>query len=227
MRSSGHSDVGGWGTTIWEICIDDTFRPHGRICRQVLKETSGSGSTLRRRPERLKVSWGEGGLASNILKSILRSSSFTLPLDAEDEELSKAIQHQQHHLRRVKRREKLFAGNKNVQRTFLAWNWDTPEKLHTDSAQFETGPIITEGAGSEGPCIWERERRVGISVTLMLESGESRGKSPVKGTQKRSFSVLLKITEITPLHQNLVRTELTSGTSTEGIEYREPASEVS
>nr|KAF6439895.1 hypothetical protein HJG63_001714 [Rousettus aegyptiacus] len=40
--------------------------------------------------------------------------------DAEDEELSKAIQHQQHHLRRVKRREKLFADGCSSHNTAMA-----------------------------------------------------------------------------------------------------------
>lgn len=105
---------------------------------------------------------------------------------------------------------------------------ETTQKGYTEIAlDLKQAPASLKEPDLRGPCIWERERRVGIPDTLTLESGESRGKSPVKGTQKRSFSVLLKITEITSLHQNLVRTEPTSGTSTEGIEYREPASEVS
>ena len=121
-------------------------------------------------------------------KSILRSSPSTLLPAAEDEELPKAIQYQQHFLRRVKRREKQFAGNENTQGTFLSRG---PRKDTHSSHSRKTGPQHHRGARLEGLCVWKLKGRVGIDDALLFESGESRDAVSSDGNVKEMFKCIL------------------------------------
>ena len=109
----------------------------------------------------------------------MRSSPFILLSAAEDEELPKAIQYQQHLLRRVKRREKQFTGNENNQDMKPKPRKDT-HGLHSR----KTGSQHHPGARVEGLCVWELEGRVGVSDALLFESGESRDAVSSEGNIK-------------------------------------------
>lgn len=86
---------------------------------------------------------------------------------------------------------------------------------------------ITEGAGWEGPCVWEGEGRVGASHTLPLESGESSDVVSSERNTKETFQCIIKNHRDNPSPSKSSQENRTHiRTSAEGIEYRELISEV-